>query len=131
LDELNILGSITSILSAVFALFAWLISRKTQNELQYERKRQNKKVTVTLQYGAKQIKLPIALRRSELTRAEVLGRIGMIPMREKGKRFSIAYLNTSEFLKQINSIIENSTDEILTIPCDEREFHQFDFNTYA
>lgn len=52
----------------------------------------------------------------------------MIPMEEKGKRFSISYLNSPEFLKQISIIVEGDGDSLLTIPCDENEFHQFDLS---
>jgi hypothetical protein len=71
--------------------------------------------------------LPIELRRAELTRAEILGRIGMIPMKEKGKRFSLEYLNTSKFLRRINEIIEGHGDSDLVIPCTEEELNQFDY----
>ncbi len=66
------------------------------------------------------------LRRAELTRAEILGRLGMIPMKTKGSRFSLSYLNKPEFLAQINQIMDGSGDAVLTIPCTQEEFEQFD-----
>ena len=65
------------------------------------------------------------LRRAELTRSEVLGRIGMIPMKEKGRRFTLEYLNQPDFLRKINIIAKSSEDDILTVPCTAEELAQF------
>ncbi len=89
---------------------------------------QNEKIAVVLCYGSERIELPVELRRAECTRAEILGRVGMIPMKEKGKRFSIGYCNTPDFLRAINTAAESEAEEggILSIPCNEEEFSQFD-----
>jgi len=81
---------------------------------------------VVLQNGADRLELPVELRRAELTRSEVLGRIGMITMKSKGQRFSLEYLNQPDFLRQINTIAKTSEDGILTIPCKADELAQFD-----
>jgi len=121
----NFLGSVASILGAIFALMAWIKASKIEQELQTEKARQSKKITVALHNGDTKIDLPIELTRAELTRAEVLGRIGMIPMQESGKRFQLKYTNTSEFLKQIGNIMRNPEEDILTIPCNKDEIKQF------
>jgi hypothetical protein len=98
-------------------------------EFELEQKRQEQSVTVILQNGARQrLELPVELRRAELTRAEILGRIGMIPMKVKGQRFSLEYLSTPDFLRQINQIFASDSNSILTIPCNESEYDQFDLN---
>lgn len=129
LEAISLIGSLASIGGAVFALMAWAKAGRIQEELALEKKRLNKSITVTLQYGSKQIKLPMDFRRADLTRAEVLGRLGMIPMKDIGKRFSISYLSSPEFLKQIDMIVEGDGESLLTIPCNETEFHQFDLET--
>lgn len=92
-----------------------------------EQKRQEQRIKVILNIaGKKKLELPVELRRAEFSRAEILGRIGMIPMKEKGKRFSLSYTNTTGFLQQINQILAGKEDAILTIPCDESEMTQFD-----
>jgi len=58
--------------------------------------------------------------RAEITRAEILGRLGMILMKLRGCRFS------PEFLRRLNEIIQGSEDTVLTIPCTQQEFEQFD-----
>lgn len=125
-DYISLIADVIGILGAAFALFAWIQVRQLRRHQEEEQSRQNRKVTVILQYGYDRIELPVELRRAELTRAEILGRIGMLPMKEKGRRFSIDYLNASEFLRQINQIMESHGDAILTIPCKADEFRQFD-----
>ena len=102
-----------------------------QKEFEHKQKRQNQKVSVVLHNGGnKQLELPVELRRAELTRAEVLGRIGMIPMKVKGQRFSLGYLGTRAFLDQINQILASDSDDtpILTISCNDSEYEQFDLS---
>lgn len=79
-----------------------------------------------LSHGDKKIDLPIPLLRAELTRQEVLGRIGMIPMKDPKARFSIRYLNTVDFWEQLTQVMEGSGDGIVTIPLKENEIDQFD-----
>ena len=97
-----------------------------KNDLELKQKKLEQKIVVTINHGVQNLELPVELRRSEFSRAEILGRIGMIPMKEKGKRFSLAYLNTPAFLRQINQILDGEKDATLTIPCDEIEFTQFE-----
>lgn len=126
MEWFNAFGTLVGLLAAFFSFMAWLKARRVQRDLQNEKARQSKKITVTLQHGGNKIELPVELRRAELTRAEVLGRLGMIPMKTKGSRFALTYLNTPEFLKQINQIMDGNGDEVLTIPCTQEEFEQFD-----
>ncbi len=60
--------------------------------------------------------------------AEILGRIGMIPVKDKGERFKLTHLNTREFLRRVNEIVEGDNDTTLSIPCAKDEFEQFDIN---
>lgn len=127
LEWISLIADIVGILGAVFALFAWQQARQLREYLKQEQTRQNQMAQVELRYGDKTYPLPVLqLRRSELTRAEILGRIGMIPMKKKGQRFEIRYTNTAEFLKQINQILDGKGDGVLTIPCTEEEINQFD-----
>jgi hypothetical protein len=66
-----------------------------------------------------------------VTRAEVLGRIGMIPMKQKGQRFSLKYLSKPDFLKQINQIAAGKGENVLTISCNKEELEQFDLRSDA
>lgn len=131
-EWISLIADIIGILGAGFALLAWLQARQLKQEYDAEKVRQHKKVQVVLQHGTQKIELPVELRRDELTRSEILGRIGMIPIKKEvppkkaGKRFSIVALHTPEFLKQINQIITGTEEGILTISCTEEEMEQFD-----
>lgn len=105
------------------------IQSSLHREFEQEQKRQEQKISVILQNGARnRLELPVELRRAELTRSEILGRIGMIPLKAKGQRFSLEYINTPDFLRQINQISANDGNSILTIPCNKNEYAQFDLD---
>ena len=133
---MEIVGSIADIIGiigSIAAVFAWFNSSKTNKMLEIERKRQNQKIKIILEnkQDSQILQLPVQLRREEISRAEVLGRIGMIPIKksllDKGqKRFSIRYLYNPEFLKQIDEIKENGRKTELRIECDKDEFNQFE-----
>jgi hypothetical protein len=125
MDWLNLIADLVGIVGAIFAIFSWLKARQIQQELHREQQRQNRKITVVLSHGANQLELPVKLRRAELTRAELLGRIGMLPMKKLGERFSLGYLSTPGFLQRINELIESANDSTLTIPCTQDEIEQF------
>lgn len=126
MNWLGYIADVIGIFGAIFALLGWLKAKELKKELEHEKIRQHKDIQVVLAHGAEKIELSVKLRRAELTRAEIQGRMGMIPMKKKGKRYSIAYLNTPDYLKQINQIIEGTDEGILTIACTEDEFKQFD-----
>ncbi|MEH2267549.1 MAG: hypothetical protein V7K68_03805 [Nostoc sp.] len=129
INRIFFLGEDSSLTNKILDEIA-TIKNSLHQEFEQDQKRQEQKIAVILQSGARQrLELPVELRRAELTRAEILGRIGMIPMKVKGQRFSLEYLNTPDFLRQINHILASDGNSILTIPCDESEYAQFDLNS--
>lgn len=126
MDIIGYVASILGIITAVFSFMSWMQARQIRKEQEREKSRLNRRVAVKLQYGAKDIELPVELHRAEFTRAELLGRLGMIPMEDKSKRFSLGYLNKPEFFRQLNQVLTTDGDALLTIPCDKEEFEQFD-----
>ena len=123
---LSLASDIVGVLGGVFALFAWIQSRRVSKQLEAEQQRKDKKIRVVLSYGGDELELPVEMRRGEFTRAEVLGRIGMIPMKVAGKRFELKHLNTDEFLRRVNEITDGSEATALVIPCAKAEFEQFE-----
>ncbi len=130
MEIFNIIAGLASIVGTVFALFAWQQARQVNQTLEQEKQRLEKKITVSLQSPTHKIELPFELRRSEFARLEILGRIGMIPMKEKGKRFEIQYLNTHDFLLKVNEIIDGNDGAHLTITCEPGELDQFDLTNF-
>lgn len=119
LEIVGLFSDLFGFFGGVFATLVWLKLRAMD--------RLNEKVEILLQLegGARTITLPLELRRGDVTRAELLGRIGMLPMAEKGKRFSLRHLSTPEFFRSLNAVAGNKTDT-LVIPCSEEEINQFD-----
>ncbi len=82
--------------------------------------------------SSQEVMFPVPLRRSEFSRQEVLGILGMIPMKEvpgsKGKqeRYKIKYVSDPEFLSDVNKIAAGDGDDTIRIRCTEEEMQQFD-----
>jgi hypothetical protein len=106
-----------------------LVKTSIEDQLNQVQKRQQQKISVILQNGANRLELPVKLHRAEFTRAEIMGRIRMIPRKDQDSgTFKLKYSSTSDFLEQINRISASDGDEALIIPCDDSEFSQFDLN---
>ncbi len=90
--------------------------------------RASQPVTVTLclqgDEGGREETLPLEMRRRDVTRPEILGRLGMLPMRQKG-RFAIRSLSRPEFIRSLNRVADGKTS-VLVIPVTEEELEQFD-----
>jgi hypothetical protein len=128
MEKLYQLANIISIISTVFSILAWINSWQVNRRLKREQRRQNKKIKIELICGSKSYELPGEIRRAEFSRAEVLGLLGMIPMKVKGQRFVLGYLNTPKFRFRFNEILEGGNDTILQISCNEEEYNQFEFD---
>jgi len=96
-------------------------------KMKLDERKQNKIVSIKLVLvdGSYEVGLPLRMLRKDVARAEILGRMGMIPMKEKGKRFSIKSLFTQEFMEEIMSVQLGKADTI-KIPCTREEIEQFD-----
>jgi hypothetical protein len=126
-EYLSFASDIIGVSGALFAGLAWWQSWQTVHDLQAERKRLDERIAVALvlrSNGQRRV-LPLALRRRGLARAELLGRIGMLPMREAGRRFSLSFLASAEFLAQLDAAQAASGAATITIPCSDEEFQQF------
>lgn len=128
MELVSLTADILGILGAFFSLFAWTQARNINQELKQERLRQNKKITVRLTNGQNSIELPIEFRRSEFSRQEILGRIGMIPLKKGAGRYSLSYLNKPEFLRRINEIANAENESVLEISCTNEELDQFNLS---
>jgi hypothetical protein len=126
MDFFNGIGSVASIIGAFFAYYAWRKASKIEKDFIAEKERLKKKIIVKLQHGGRNIELPMELKRAELTRMEVQGRLGTLTMKEKGKRYSLTFLSKPEFFQQLDQCMQGSDDAELIIPCEENEFNQFD-----
>lgn len=123
-DNLGDISDVLGIIGAFFAFFAWVQSKRTNRKLEQEKIRLNKTIKVVLKdhVTKRHLELPVQLRRSELTRQELLGRIGMLNPKA---RFSIEYVGLGHFFEQLKRILESDNDDIFEIECTPTEFDQF------
>ncbi len=131
LDRLSIgLGLLSTIFAAAAAMFSgwqgWSARR--------EKKRLNNEIFIRLRNKKenKIIAIPFALRRRELTRSEVLGLIGMLPMKSELKRFrfAIGYLSTCAFREELSRVQDSCGEDTLAIDCTQSELDQFDMEKF-
>lgn len=128
MEIVSLTADIAGILAAIFSLFAWLKAKQIQEDIEKERTRLKQEVQIVLRHGGQSIPLPsLILTRSELTRSEILGRLGMIPTKE-AKRFVLSHTTTPEFLSQIKDIMDGKREGTLIIPCTKSELEQFDLS---
>ena len=121
-DIIDKLATIIGLISVIIAAWsAWKLRRETKRQWQKE----NEQIKIILRSATKEITLPVELQRGGLTRAELLGLIGMLPMKEKGKRFELCFLSTHEFSQRL-AIVRNSDDVFeFIVQCSEEELEQF------
>jgi len=72
-----------------------------------------------------EVELPLHLTRRDVSRAEVLGRLGMLPMKQKGGRFALKALSQGQFLQDLNKVAAGQSDR-LVLPATREEIDQFD-----
>lgn len=123
----TVAGLIIGIVSTYFSWKAWRESKQTKKLLEKEKERLNEKINIILTNGTNEYRLPV-LRRQDLTRGEIQGRLGVVP--RKADLYKIAYLNDERYFKQIDEIVEGSKTSgksNLFINCTKEEFEQFNF----
>jgi hypothetical protein len=121
LEAVGHVANLSGLIAAVFSVAIWVNLRLTAR-----RQAEEVEVKLRLESGQREHVLPLAIVRRDIGRAELLGRIGMLPMRQKGARFSLGTLGSPSFMRDLNRVIE-CTSSTLVIPCTEEEFDQFDF----
>lgn len=126
-------SDVVSVLGSLFALLAWLNTKRLGRTIKRERERLNQKVTTVLKSENGAIRLPITLRRGDVTRAEVLGLVGMLPMKVhvKGERYSIAYLSDPQFSVELLRVQKSEGETEFLIQCTPEELNQFDVRISA
>jgi hypothetical protein len=129
---MSILADVIGIASAVFAIAAWINTLRIKNLQKHEIERLNQMIRLRLVNLAGKkatiIDLKGEMRREEMSRSEILGWIGMLPMikAKERERYKIAYTSTEEFFTRMNQIQAGHGDMLFEIPCTEEELNQFD-----
>lgn len=123
---MDIIGAIADILGVIgffiapFSIGGWLQARKVNRRLDAEEKRLSQPITVILKSGNKQHELPAPIQRRFLTRAELLGRLGMV---RPGARMNYS-LNKKEFFEDLDAVINGNEAMPLVIDIPESDYQQ-------
>lgn len=126
----DIIALITALITVFVAYKTWKNTQKLKTDIEKENKRMDVPIKIILYYGADSIELPIGIKRKDATRAEIMGRIGTIPMKKKQDRYKIEYFGTGSFITEIEEIYKDNSERDLKIPCNKEEFEQFDLDAY-
>lgn len=120
-DVIGQVADLAGAVGGVFAAFGVL-------RLMAAERRLKERVEVVLKLqgdDGKSIILPLELLRRDVSRAELLGRLGMLPMREKGSRFAIRSFSSPAIIRELNAVVEGKSSTIV-IPVSTEEIEQFD-----
>lgn len=125
-SAIDYVSGILALLAAISSVAAWMQGIANRNALSKERERQNAAIGIKLvsEDGRSRL-LDLEMIRAEVSRAEVLGRLGMLPMASKGQRFSIAWLSSKEFLQELARIRDGAGSDMIRIKVSASEFDQF------
>lgn len=125
-DALDKSGILVGLLTGLVTIMIWW-------HLLRKERRDNHLIAISLtvpELGFKAT-LPGKIRRKNLTRAELQGMLGMLPMRETGKRYQLASLNDPAFFDELEQAqIDRDIHEV-AIVCDPDDLRQFDTNRLA
>lgn len=120
-DYVDKIGIAASFFAMLFSFLVWLNQKRKErrdNALIYIRLHCNEPlVTITMQGQ---------IRRKNLTRAEVQGLLGVLPMQEKGKRYELGALNRKVFFDELEEAQISAVVHEVSIPCTREELMQFD-----
>lgn len=117
---LSWVANILQVAGAVFAALVWFNQRRTERTAG-----SIVSVLLTIEGEGKEFPLPLEIVRRDVSRAELLGRIGMLPMRQKGARFSLRALSSPAFMRAMNEVVAGRS-ATLRVPCTREELEQFE-----
>lgn len=115
--------------SNVLGVVSVAVSTAIYFKMKIDERKQNEKVDIklVLQDGSYEVSIPLPMLRKDISRAEVLGRLGMIPLVDKSKKFySIAYMANPALIENIINC-QLGKDDTIPIMCTKEEIEQFNF----
>ena len=110
-------GFVSLLVSVSIRLYLWRKEKRDNDLIQVRLVLNNPDLIITLRNR---------IRRKNLTRAEVLGLLGMLPMKDGGKRFALSGLSEQAFLVRLEDAQVNHTVNDVLVPCTQAELQQFD-----
>lgn len=110
----NFAGAIGGIIAAIGVLRMLATQKRALEHV---------KVALQLEGEDRTVNLPLEMLRKDISRAELLGRLGMA-LKNQGQRFSLRAMSTPAFMRLVNEVVEGKTST-LVIPCTKEEIEQF------
>ena len=110
----NIAGAIGGIVAAIGVVKMLATQRRAMEHVEVQLRLEGEDSTIAL---------PLEMLRKDISRAELLGRLGMA-LKNQGQRFSLKALSTPTFMRAVNEVVEGHTST-LVIPCTKEELDQF------
>jgi len=110
----NIAGAIGGIVAAIGVVKMLATQRRAMEHVEVQLRLEGEDSTVAL---------PLEMLRKDISRAELLGRLGMA-LKNQGQRFSLKAMSTPAFMRSVNEVVEGKTST-LVIPCTKEELDQF------
>lgn len=118
LDKIGIAAGIISLMVSIsIRMYLWRKEKQDNALIDIRLHCPEPETTITLQGQ---------IRRKNLTRAEVQGLLGILPMKEKGKRYELQALNQKAFFDALEEAQVNTNIYELVIACTDQELAQFE-----
>lgn len=110
----NFAGAIGGIVAAIGVVKMLATQRRALEHVEVQLRLEGENSTIAL---------PLEMLRKDISRAELLGRLGMA-LKNQGQRFTLKALSTPKFMRAVNEVVEGRTSALI-IPCTKEELDQF------
>jgi hypothetical protein len=121
LDKIGIFAAVASIfISLSIRTYLWRKEKRDNALIDIRLHCPDPETTITLQGQ---------IRRKNLTRAEVQGLLGILPMKAKGQRYQLQALNQAAFFDKLEDAQINGKVHELIVECTPEELGQFDLRS--
>ncbi|MDC9728535.1 MAG: hypothetical protein PSN04_04295 [Methyloprofundus sp.] len=118
LEKLDQLSTVIGLIGTVCSVSIWVLL-KTKEKFNEQR------IKILLKMPEKCFKLPYEIERKYLTRSELQGLLGVLPMNETKQRYELSFLNTPDFFKNLKEAQNNKDASSIEIICYQHEEAQF------
>jgi hypothetical protein len=125
-DIVDKFGTLLGIAGAVVAGWqSYYLRKETNRRLQ----KANEPITVILRSQSEEARLNFKIKRGDLTRAEVLGIIGMLPKKPPSHERFVPpkKIMTEAFMGKLNEIRDSDSLTECVIECEDAELDQFEY----
>jgi len=117
------IANLVTIFSFAASVAAWIYSSRIWGKW----KLGEQEVAIVIKFGSeKEYTLPVKIKRKNLTRAEIMGVLGLIPRTEAfTSGYKLDCLNNLSFFKQVEEAQTRRSITTLIIQCDKNNLKQF------